>query len=199
MRLGTACVNFYGTIRANRITNGTCVSMAQFLNSFKKGSSPLRRILYNSKTKNIPITNRRHVISFLRITELAEPDCTVLSRTNESWNICQYPNKVREFILKFNSNILGINTRVSNFANEISRECTFCATAKNLPAMEESFLHLFFYCVSTSHWLHQFEILYYPEIVFNSEVERKKFWFLHLIPGGGGCEKFFRVVFNMVF
>ena len=33
--------------------------------------------------------------------------------------------------------------------------------------------------------------LYYPEIVFSSEVERKKFWFLHLIPGGGGVRNFF--------
>jgi len=81
---------------------------------------------------------------------------------------------------------------VSNFVNNISREYTFCAVAKCLPAHEESFLHLFFYCSITDGWLVQFERLYYPEIVFNSVDERKRFWFLHIPPpqGGGGWNFF---------
>jgi len=54
------------------------------------------------------------------------------------------PNNFREFIFKFFNNYLAVNTRLSHFAVEQSRDCTFC-TLKNT-RVDETFVHLFFYC-----------------------------------------------------
>ena len=179
MRLGQSCVNFYNSLKANRITNGVTLSLSNFLCNFKKGSKPIRKILSNAKLGGIKIDERRHVVSFFRITDITNPDPAYVKKLNEGVNIHSYPNKLREFIFKFNSNTLGINTRIANFVEGASRACTFCIINRLLPAHEESFLHIFFFCNTTSKWLSEFESRYYPELNLTGINDRKHFWFLH--------------------
>ena len=42
------------------------------------------------------------------------------------WTFSMLQNKLREFIFKSNSNILGTNLRVSHFARNVNWGCTFC-------------------------------------------------------------------------
>jgi hypothetical protein len=64
--------------------------------------------------------------------------------------------KVRDFIYKFRNNILGINTRVSHFANNVSRRCTFCALANERNIVDETFSHLFYECLHTNKTIKAF-------------------------------------------
>ena len=184
MRLGQACLNFFNSLKVGRNNNNSTISLWNFLKSFKKGSKQLRNILSLDRKGGIKICERRHVITFCRVTEINNPDPIFVKKINENWATYAYPNKLREFIFKFNSNILGINTRVANFVQHVSRACTFCIRNNNLPAHEESFLHLFFFCPTTHNWLLKFELEYYPELVFNNIEERKAFWFLHYRASG---------------
>ena len=167
------------------------MGLSVFLNSFKKGSKSMRRVLYRGRLGNKQISTRPHVISYLRITELQAPETTLLKKLNGGWNFFGYPNKIREFIFKFNSNTLGINTRLAHFVDNRNRLCTFCVLNRVNPSVDETFLHLFFECNTTSAWLHAFERKYYPELVFNNIESRKKFWFLHELPGLGNTVNLF--------
>jgi hypothetical protein len=64
--------------------------------------------------------------------------------------------KLRDFIYKFRNNILGINTRVSHFVNNISRTCTFCVIANARNAVDETFSHLFYDCPITNKAIKSF-------------------------------------------
>ena len=65
-----------------------------------------------------------------------------------TWSLNFLPNKIREFSFKFYGNILGLNSRVAHFGNNINPGCTFCRLTIGLAAPPESFLHLFFECPS---------------------------------------------------
>ena len=102
-------------------------------------------------------------------------ECVKIQYT--AWGNKNVANNVREFWFKFLSNSLAINVRVSHFA-EISRACTFCEIVKkNLPAMEETFSHLFFYCDTTNRQLKDWKEILISEFLPLGKDDRKKFWF----------------------
>ena len=98
------------------------------------------------------------------------------------WALSMLQNKLREFIFKSNSNILDTNLRVSHFATNINRGCTFCTLKNVQPCPEESFKHLFFSCNTTNGYLVQFEREFLPDFNFPDVMLRKKFWFLCILP-----------------
>jgi hypothetical protein len=51
--------------------------------------------------------------------------------------------------------LLGLNTRLSHFVINQSRGCTFCNGTMN-PVPDETFLHLFFDCPTTTSWHDKF-------------------------------------------
>jgi hypothetical protein len=100
-----------------------------------------------------------------------------------------YSPKMRDFIFKFYGNLLGINTRVSHFNNNIERYCTFCKIQqKNLygPIIEESFEHLFYSCPATSNVLTKFFNKYMSDLNL-TETDKKKFIFTGVNPITGSC------------
>jgi hypothetical protein len=97
-----------------------------FLNRFKKGSKNFRKILNYRKNEKIKCAQNNKVKTFFRLIELPVPEEKSLHTLNNEWAINSYPVKLREFIFKFRSNVLGLNTRVSHFNRNVNRGCTFC-------------------------------------------------------------------------
>jgi hypothetical protein len=66
-------------------------------------------------------------------------------------NFSPLKNMIREFQYKFIFNQLGLNNRVSHFVQNYSKSCTFCTKcAVPAPVPDETFLHLFYDCPTTS-------------------------------------------------
>jgi hypothetical protein len=100
--------------------------MRDFLFRFKKGSKNFRKILDAGAYKNIPLTKNQHVKTFFRLCNLPVPAEGVLEKIYSDWTNIVYTVKVRDFAFKFRNNLLGLNTRVSHFNNNVRRGCTFC-------------------------------------------------------------------------
>jgi hypothetical protein len=66
------------------------------------------------------------------------------------WDKNFLQNRYKEFLFKFTSNTLGLNSRVAHFNVNVNAGCTFCTINKRFPVPQESFRHLFFDCSSTS-------------------------------------------------
>jgi hypothetical protein len=88
-----------------------------------------------------------------------------------------FTNKLKEFIFKFQNNLLGLNTRVNKFNNLVSEGCTFCELRKSYPVPRETFLHLFFDCPETDTTLCHFENQLLNDITMVNPEARRKFWF----------------------
>ncbi len=70
---------------------------------------------------------------------------------------------MREFIFKFNTNLLPVNTRLSHYVHGISRHCNFCTLLNKIPNNDETFFHLFYECEHTSNLISRFLSELIPE------------------------------------
>jgi hypothetical protein len=84
------------------------------------------------------------------------------------------------FLFKFFGNTLGLNTRTAHFANNQSRNCTFC-TLSGRDGIDETFEHLFFTCPTTVDWQNKFASKWAPELI--TEQDKREFWFFGKLPG----------------
>ena len=89
---------------------------------------------------------------------------------------------LREFGFKFYNNTLGLNQRLAHFVQEAGAGCTFCRTFNNGSVLDETFIHLFFYCPSANNILNWLENTFFPDIAFNNRDNRLKFWFFGILP-----------------
>jgi hypothetical protein len=131
-------------------------SISEFVTRFKKGSRNFRNIFAKTSAGKVTSSKNKKIKTFFQLVNvniLPDPD---LEKFNSEWAKGFYPMKLRDFIYKFRNNILGINTRVSHFANNVSRTCTFCAIANPRAAVDETFCHLFFDCKSTNDTIKSF-------------------------------------------
>ena len=183
MRIGASCTNFVQRLPRNRKTDGSSLGIEQYMYRFKQGSKQIRKIFTEYSTKKKDIGNLTHIKSFYRLIGMQVPDEKLVKSFQSSWNCPFYPNKLREFIIKYNGNILGLNTRISHFVADRSRKCTFCTVANRDGNRDETFVHLFFECPSTTGWYTRFEAEYFPEIDFGEVGVRKNFWLCHFATG----------------
>jgi exonuclease III len=182
MRLGAACTNYNNLMLRNRTNSGTSVSLHSFFMGFKKGSKQLRKILLTSKVEKKPVSTRNHTKTYFRLIGEPVAELSTIKQIFSDWGPSYLPNSVREFILKFTSNILGLNVRISHFVEGATRHCTFCYYSNIRVLHDETFLHLFYQCNIVASLLTKFEREFFPEINFTSDSSRRKFWFLHLTP-----------------
>ena len=180
LRLGEACTNFISRLHNDRASDGTNISIERFLLRFKSGSKPFRNVLVSAR-KCKPVAELTNVKSFLRLTGLGNPHTNHLKNAQGFWAYGFIPNTLREFVFKFNNNILGLNTRVSHFVADHSRACTFCTLRRVPQPPDENFTHLFFYCETTDGYLRFFENLIFQEKIQATENERKLLWFLGVV------------------
>jgi hypothetical protein len=102
------------------------LSLTEFLSRFKKGLKLFRKIFDRSDADLMEKKQNRRVKTFFSIIELPVPEKNCLEAQLMLWANNSFPASLREFILKFKFNILGLNTRVAHFNANIARCCTFC-------------------------------------------------------------------------
>lgn len=178
MRLGTACTNFFRSLKQNRVTDGLSISLESFFNRFKKGSRPIRNQLCKAKFCNINVLMLNNVLTYSRLIDIQLDIPPYWHALLESWNFSFFPNQVREFAFKSINNCLGLNVRLSHFVPGASRLCSFCTLSDRNTLNEETYLHLFFSCPYTNGILRQFELVYFDDLILDTEEKRKRHWLL---------------------
>jgi exonuclease III len=122
MRLGQSL-----TPLCRRITNDPpAEKLSKLFTGNKKGSKQIRNVLYKAKKIGTVIGQTRQVQTFFRLLSIPVPDNDSIVFYTSMWKHYFLPNKMREFAFKFCNNLLGINTRVAHFNNNINVDCTFC-------------------------------------------------------------------------
>jgi hypothetical protein len=176
MRLTGACQNFSTKMGRKICENNTSLGLREYFNTFKKGSSSLRRVLSKKKTKLNLAGGNPCVKTFLRITNIVESEEAKIRVLFAFWANCFIPNQFREFAYKFCNNALGINTRLSHFVADRGRGCTFCILAGTNQPPDETFLHLFFTCDKISPIREKFYDKFFHDLGGGAET-KKRFWF----------------------
>jgi hypothetical protein len=108
---------------------------------------------------------------------------------------------MREFVFKFQHNLLGLNTRVSHFNENVPRSCTFCLVNPNnqQPIPDETFLHLFFDCKFTQIVRRQFINQFLFDLNLNDVTAEKNFFFLSINPSSGKNDNLFISLISRLF
>jgi hypothetical protein len=134
----------------------TSKDLLTFVTNFKKGSKRFRKILDSLTQIQMKTKLKKRANTFFNLLNTVMPDDPVLKILNSQWTYTCYPVVLREFVFKLRNNILGLNTRVSHFNNNVNRGCTFCSISGNAAPPDEDFLHLFFACRHTNNLLCNF-------------------------------------------
>jgi exonuclease III len=189
MRLGTALLlakRNLGGGDANRINK------AQDLDSFfriKGGEAKkIRLTLDRTAQANKSLSDLKPVKSFFRITEL-QADTHADGKFFGFWNEPFLSNRAREFVFKYVYNQLPINTRLSHFVPNRSRNCTFCERGQVNPIPEETFIHLFVDCPTTSAIHNWYCSKYFPVQLWNRS-EKIQLFMLGKLSDGSVLNKF---------
>jgi hypothetical protein len=155
-------------------------TVGKFLQRFKKGSQKFRLILTMGKSVVNSRLGDKNVLSYLKITGIGLiPAVCKLYKDSMLlgwWAYGFFPNRVRDFLFKFTHNILGINSRVAHFNNNVSAGCTMCMLEKKIPTPAETFVHLFFECPVSEIIYKKADTEWWPGINFVTIEEKKKFW-----------------------
>jgi hypothetical protein len=138
------------------------------------------------------------VKTFFRLINLDVTEENVLKVVNVQWANRLLPNKIREFNFKFRNNVLGLNTRVSHFNQNIGRRCTFCTAARINPVPDESFLHLFFDCPAVGNILERFFNNFLPELNLDTGTKKKNYLFLGINPTTGKIDNLFLELLSVI-
>jgi hypothetical protein len=152
-------------------------TLTDFLASFKKGSKPFRKYLDRSVETKINLRQKTTVKTFFKLINVPIIPDPELEKFLMLWGYEFLPNKLREFIFKFRSNLLGLNCRVAHFNNNITRNCTFCRAAGVNPGPDETFIHLFYDCNFTKEILSRVKTTLIPELVGVGADIEKRFFF----------------------
>jgi hypothetical protein len=195
MRLHEA-LEFAANKKANE--DGKSQSMGFFLKSFDRGSRQYRKILQLTEISRWKIENLNTLKTFIELCGLDKPSKKSIQLNWGEWNRNYFQNRCREFLYKFRNNILGLNLRVSKFVQGVDAECSLCSVSSNQrPIPAESFVHVFFDCPVSDKYRTVIEQRLFPEMRNTTENERKKFWFLGILPGMPDSNLFVNAVISL--
>lgn len=119
-------------------------SMGAQLLGIKKPAKKMRAFLCFKRLKKIQIPKVKSVSTFSRLTAIECDEEKTWKILLSLWSLNCLRIRFRMFLFKFFQNTLSINTRISHFADNVSRKCTFCSINNPNSNCDESFLHLFF-------------------------------------------------------
>jgi hypothetical protein len=145
LRVTGACSNHVRSLKRDRVTNGTSLSIEDYFGTFKKGSKGIRKYLMGKKT--VDQKKLKQVKTFFQLCDidLHHIACKTITTQLGLWSYTFIRNDLREFIFKLYNNCLGLNVRISHFVDGINRSCTFCSLKGNLNN-DETFSHFFLTC-----------------------------------------------------
>jgi hypothetical protein len=156
---------YVGRIRVNQLNNGTSVSFQDEYGTIKKPGKKLRKLLTSRRQKSFNSETQPTTRTFLNLTGLEFPNLKIYGTCISLWNRSGLSNRFKTFLFRFYNNILGLNTRLSHFVQNISRKCTFCEITVGQQSVDESFIHIFFECDHVRNRHRQFISKYLPELV----------------------------------
>jgi exonuclease III len=158
------------------------IKVSQFLGGFKKGSRPIRNVLDSTINKKSEKYGSKLTKSFVQCCELENLDLGDSGKyILEWWSHHFIGNRMRDFLFKYVSNTLNINSRLAHFVANRDQSCTFCSMNGQRPIARESFEHLFFSCPVVDNLHVQAERQFWPEIAYNSNQDRKILWLCGLL------------------
>jgi hypothetical protein len=162
----------------------------QFLAGIKKGSKLFRKIKNEVKIGN-ENKAKNSLKKFGSLIQVPIGNSINSIIINQSWSCVAVSNRYREFLFKFFNNLLGINSRVSHFNNNVNEACTFCTLKQIFPSPRETFLHLFYDCNEVQDLLSKFEKKYFDDVDLQNRQKKLEFWFLGISDIGDANEKFY--------
>jgi hypothetical protein len=119
------------------------MSIADFLQGFKKGSRKFQKIL-GYDAKEYDITKLTQVNTMTHITNTAVPGVEWVTGMYSMWGKIYLNNDIRVFLLKYYNNILGLGNRIAHFVQNAESRCSFCLLASRPDLVPESFEHIFY-------------------------------------------------------
>ncbi len=131
----------------DRNTNGESSTIFETFCTIKKPAKKCRIFLASSRIQDLDKLTT--TCTFFRLVGLEYTGNKNYEVNVSWWNFFFLPNRIRTFAFKFYNNILGLNTRTAHFIINPNRNCTFCSL-RDGSAVDESFLHLFFQCPTTT-------------------------------------------------
>jgi hypothetical protein len=197
MTVRSALLLFKNRKARSRILTDSDMSFSAFIGNSKKPVKRIKLLLNSVKKRACNLEQHQTVKSFFRITDMVYVGNDFYSKVISLWSTCSISCRLSSFIFKYFNNTLGLNTRVSHFGNNVSRNCTFCA-GEGRPATDETFLHLFVECPTTSCWANNFNQEYLGGNVLPNADSRRNFWILGKVIGDDSCDTV-RVIVILVF
>jgi exonuclease III len=183
LRLSTALHYFMRVNRSN--FNEKSCRVEDFLRVKKGEARKMRLVIDSNHQLNKSLYSLTSVKTFFRLigTTHEEPhNDDIFSFWNEHY-LC---NKLRDFCYKYFYNLLPLNVRLSHYVQNVGRGCTFCTLSRrediNIP--DETFLHLFLDCPTTSRIHDWFLNKYYLGLNID-RVLKLNYFFLGVTPGTG--------------
>jgi hypothetical protein len=162
----------------NRFRNNdnNSTNLNRFFSGFKKGSQPFRRILAAHSCMSAGGRGdglSRTVTSFSALIDCRVPNTIRQKSLFCSWNKRFIDSRMRIFKFKYYNNILGLNSRVAHFNQEVSAGCTLCNISGPRPVASETMDHLFYSCPFTQKMLSKVKEKY----INNADIQRESyFW-----------------------
>ncbi len=164
-----SAVNRYQKIDATSLT------ISEFHSKFKKGSRNFRNVMSYGSTV-IKVSGSRPCKTFARLIDCPVPVEARAAAMYTSWSSHFLNTSIRDFLFKFYNNILGINTRVANFNQNINAGCTFCGINGPFPVPAETFTHLFFDCNHVQNILGRL----YDKYLCNFDLNKNSFFITNI-------------------
>jgi hypothetical protein len=176
MRLSEAITFFLD--KKKRCAGGRSDWCSGLFLSFDKGSKKIRKAL-SAKGPKIDILKVPSMTTFLNISTIGNATEKITRNAAGFWNFSLIKNTMKEFQYKFIFNQLGLNSRVSHFVQNYSKACTLCTkSAVPAPVPDETSLHLFYDCPTTSSIRDKITRKYFSALVHRPRNILLRFWLL---------------------
>jgi hypothetical protein len=137
-------------------SNGTSVSLTDFLKRIKKGSGRYRKLLAESARghNRVLIENLRVVTTFFELIGCEKPETFYIQCMHKLWTSQFLTNRIRMFCFQFFNNSLSVGARLAaryrDTGTYIDQRCSFCVISKNGVPHREDFKHIFIDCNALS-------------------------------------------------
>jgi hypothetical protein len=174
--------HFVRKMRPNRRSNGSSRTILDEFLPLKNPGKKMRASFTKKRRENNDISKAKFVTKFRDLTQTSLQNNESLGTRVSLWNLPGLSNRVRTFTFKFFNNILGLNTRISHFVPGQTRDCTFCIGTIG-PISEETFIHIFYECPTTTSWHEKFLQKYFTDPGNLNRNQKLDLFFMGLLPG----------------